>query len=111
MFASAEEAPEPIVPAPQPVQTVAETESPLPVPVGDNGSYFVQAASFSNVDNAERAKYALGSLGPVSVSPVTVGASTYYRVRVGPLDDENAAYEIADLVREQGMHGARVIAD
>ncbi|NNF77688.1 MAG: septal ring lytic transglycosylase RlpA family protein, partial [Rhizobiales bacterium] len=107
MFASAEETPEPSAPAPQPVQTVAETESLLPVPVGDNGSYFVQAASFSNVDNAERAKYALGSLGPVSVSPVTVGANTYYRVRVGPLDNENSAYEIADLVREQGMHGAR----
>ncbi|MCP5076170.1 MAG: septal ring lytic transglycosylase RlpA family protein [Rhodobacteraceae bacterium] len=111
MLASAEQEVEPNVPAPQPVQTVAATENPLPVPVGDNGSYFVQAASFSNVDNAERAKYALGSLGPVSVSPVTVGASTYYRVRVGPLDNENFAYEIADLVREQGMHGARVVAD
>ena len=111
MFASAEEVPEPRVPAPAPVQTVADTGNPLPVPVGDNGSYFVQAASFSNVDNAERAKYALGSLGPVSVSPVTVGVNTFYRVRVGPLDNENAAYEIADLVREQGMHGARVVAD
>ncbi len=92
-------------------QTVVKAQTSVPVPVGDNGSYFVQAASFSNVDNAERAKYALGSLGPVSVSPVTVGATTYYRVRVGPLDNENFAYEIADLVREQGMHGARVVAD
>ncbi len=95
----------------QPQLAVAEVANPVPVPASDNGSYFVQAASFSNVDNAERAKYALGSLGPVSVSPVTVGLNTYYRVRVGPLENENFAYEIADLVRAQGMHGARVVAD
>lgn len=99
-------------PTPQPVQAVAAADSnPVPVPASDNGSFFVQAASFSNSDNAERAKFALGSLGPVSVSPVTVGANTFYRVRVGPLDNENFAYEIADLVRAQGMHGARVVAD
>ncbi len=111
-FANADQEIERSVPQPQPVQAAASSSpSTLPVPVSDNGSYFVQAASFSNSDNAERAKYALGSLGPVSVSPVTVGVTTYYRVRVGPLDNEDFAYEIADLVRAQGMHGARVVAD
>ncbi|MEM8687525.1 MAG: septal ring lytic transglycosylase RlpA family protein [Pseudomonadota bacterium] len=110
-FASAEPelARQPIQARAQPV--VAQATPTVPVPVSVNGGYFVQAASFSNVDNAERAKYALGSLGPVSVSPVTVGLNTYYRVRVGPLDNEDFAYEIADLVRAQGMHGARVVAD
>lgn len=110
-FAEAQPEIRPTAPAPQPEVAVASAAPSVPVPASDNGNYFVQAASFSNVDNAQRAKYALGSLGPVSVSPVTVGLNTYYRVRVGPLENENFAYEIADLVRAQGMHGARVVAD
>ena len=84
---------------------------PVITPADYSGRYFVQAASFSNSDNAERAKMRLGSLGPVEVSPVTVGYTTYYRVRVGPLDTSESAYELADIVRDQGMPDAKIVTD
>ena len=47
----------------------------------------------------------------MNVNPVTVGHSIYYRVRVGPLADSQAAYDIAQLVREQGMPDARIVEE
>ncbi|MEM7429127.1 MAG: septal ring lytic transglycosylase RlpA family protein [Pseudomonadota bacterium] len=102
--------------APPPATQFAETPvdygtSPVVVPANSSGTYFVQAASFSSSDNAERARLRLGAIGPVVVSPVTVGYSTFYRVRVGPLADTRSAYDIAEIVRDQGMPDARVVTD
>ncbi len=98
-------------PATQFAEAPANGTSPTIVPASLSGNYFVQAASFSDSGNAERAKVRLGAIGPVVVSPVTVGYNTYYRVRVGPLADSQSAYDIAELVREQGMTDARIITD
>lgn len=98
-------------PATQFADAPPEGSQPVVVPANFSGRYFVQAASFSNSDNAERAKLRLGSLGPVEVSPVTVGYNTFYRVRVGPLDDSQSAYDMAEIVREQGMPDARIVTD
>ena len=101
--------------APPPTQFAdvpLDTEAPpVIVPASSSGNYFVQAASFSNSDNAERAKLRLGAIGPVLVSPVTVGYSTFYRVKVGPLADSQSAYDIAEIVRKQGMSDARIVTD
>jgi rare lipoprotein A len=48
------------------------------------GGYLVQAGSFRNADNAERARSLLGDIGPLEIASTQVGAETVYRVRVGP---------------------------
>ncbi len=78
-------------------------------PVSNKAGYFVQAASFINSDNAYRARRRLSSLGPVSVNRVAVGHSTYYSVRVGPLANARSAYDVTELIRQQGMADARII--
>ena len=48
----------------------------------------IQAGSFKNKDNAERARTTLSAIAPVDVAEVDVGGELYYRVRVGPFADE-----------------------
>ncbi len=93
----------------------ADTKMPddvsSPTLIAGDRSYYVQAASFLSSSNADQAKRQLSSLGPVIINPVSVGYSTYYRVSIGPLDDNRSAEEIAELVRSQGMRDARIIAN
>ncbi|MGK2923870.1 MAG: septal ring lytic transglycosylase RlpA family protein, partial [Methyloceanibacter sp.] len=51
----------------------------------------IQAGSFKDRENAERARTVLSDIAPVDVAPVDVGGETYYRVRVGPFVDDIAA--------------------
>ena len=69
----------------------------------------IQAGSFRNPDNAERLKSALASVGPVEVTPVTVGGVTYYRVRVGPIPDGQNARDSLSRVQAAGVGDARLI--
>ena len=74
----------------------AKTEAPA-------AGLVIQAGSFKSKDNADRARNVLAAIAPVDVTPVEVGAETYFRVRVGPF---------ADLLRgKSGLgqgHGGRL---
>lgn len=79
-------------------------------PVAEPASgYFVQVASYSDPDNATRARTRLSSLGPVSVTPVEAGMSTFYRVRVGPLKSAEQASSALERVRASGHHDAKLV--
>ena len=76
-------------------------------PVGE--TYFVQAASFSSPDNAQRAKINLSDVGPVNISPVDTGTNTFYRVTVGPLSGPEHAERALNEVALKGMPDARIV--
>ena len=69
----------------------------------------IQAGSFKNRENAERARVTLAEIGPVDVTEVDVGGETYFRVRVGPFADEIEAAATLPLVTEAGYQGAKML--
>jgi rare lipoprotein A len=88
---------------------------PPPMPVAAprmpaGGAYSIQAGSFRDPANALRARTTLGSIAGVDVAPVHVRGETYYRVRVGPFADRQAADAALAQVTAAGYHTARVVA-
>jgi rare lipoprotein A len=69
----------------------------------------VQAGSFKTKDNADKATTVLGAIAPVDVAPVEIGGEIYFRVRVGPFIDENAAQSALSQVTKAGYQGARIV--
>lgn len=121
-------APEPVpVPQPEPVTVTAawredlqgspeETGSIAPpqelapqrvAPPGDGPA--IQAGSFKNKENAERARAVLSGIAPVDVAEVDVAGEVFYRVRVGPFPDEIAAAAALPQVTEAGYQGAKIV--
>jgi rare lipoprotein A len=69
----------------------------------------IQAGSFKNKDNAERARARLSAIAPVDVAEVDVGGELYYRVRVGPFADEIEAAAALPKVTKAGYDGAKIV--
>jgi rare lipoprotein A len=70
---------------------------------------FVQAGTFSNPDNATRAKQRLASLGAVETVTMDAASGTLYQVRVGPLSDTDEAGQVLGQVIAAGHRDARLI--
>ena len=69
----------------------------------------IQAGSFRNRDNAERARATLSAIAPVDVAEIEVGGEVYFRVRVGPFGDASDAAAALPQVTQAGYHGARIV--
>jgi rare lipoprotein A len=69
----------------------------------------IQAGSFKNKDNAERARNLLSAIAPVDVTPIDVGAEVYYRVRIGPFASAADAKAALGKVAQSGYRGAKVV--
>jgi rare lipoprotein A len=93
---------------------------PIVVPVDPTGNLrtvppqrtqiFVQAGAFENRDNAQRLSQRLRSLGPSSVTPVTVGGKQMFRVRLGPVRTVEEGDRLLDRVIAD-TPGARLVVD
>lgn len=73
------------------------------------GAIYVQAASYSNVNNALRAKTNLARIGPVEMTRIQIGARAFYRVRVGPLQNPSRARATLMQVVDAGHDDARIV--
>ena len=80
-----------------------------PQPIASVNGLSIQAGSFKNKDNAERARAALAGIAPVEVAEIDMGGEIFYRVRVGPFADKAAAVAALPRVTEAGYQGARII--
>ncbi|MGB0671008.1 MAG: septal ring lytic transglycosylase RlpA family protein [Rhodospirillales bacterium] len=76
-----------------------------------NSRIWVQAGSFTQFDNANRARAQLSGLGPVEIKQVLVNGRDYYRVRVGPVGDEGAADTLLDQIIGHGYSGSAIVVD
>lgn len=74
-----------------------------------SGAYRVQAGSFANRENAQRAADRLASAGRVTVEPMDRGGGTLYRVVVNCGADEGEAWGIRDRVASLGFGDATVL--
>lgn len=99
----------PIPDTPAPAQSAPTPSSNVAAPVLP-GTY-VQAGAFANQANAEALKIQLSDLGPVDVNPINVNGTELYRVRVGPLQDPQAANSMLQQITGRGHTNARVVIE
>ncbi|MGV8995975.1 MAG: septal ring lytic transglycosylase RlpA family protein [Parvibaculaceae bacterium] len=107
-------------PLPTPMSPVADTPltQPVPdgtvkqVPVAGGTSIYVQAGSFTSYQNAEAVRQRLlaQGVGNVQVSPTYIDSTKFYRVRVGPLNNVDAADASLKTIRNTNA-GARIVVE
>ncbi|MEK9671476.1 MAG: septal ring lytic transglycosylase RlpA family protein [Rhodospirillaceae bacterium] len=95
---------------PEPVSRLSplSEEEVKNVPVTPTQIY-VQAGAFTNYQNAVKTQLNIGRYIKADVSHVLVGNRDFYRVRIGPLTDVQAADEALATVQRIGFTGARII--
>ena len=70
----------------------------------------IQAGTFRDKANAERARGALASVAPVAVTDVTgQGGRAYYRIEVGPFADGIEAASALSKVTDAGYRDAKIV--
>lgn len=70
---------------------------------------YVQAGAFSQFENAHRLQAKLTPIGSAQISPVFKGDTQFFRVRLGPLDDLDAADRLLERVIKAGYKNAELI--
>lgn len=53
--------------------------------------YFIQAGTYSVVENATRTEKKLASLGSVKIVPINIKGKTFHKVKIGPIIDKKVA--------------------
>ena len=112
---------DPTAPTAPPAQTIAAPEPvPVPVPVpatppqpaANSQSIFLQVGAFSSFSNAESLR---NRLTTVASTPIVISKSDQpqpvYRVRIGPLDSDKEAQELAQRLSPLGITQTSVIFD
>ena len=79
------------------------------VPVANPPSVFIQAGAFGEIANAVRARSRLSYLGPIVVEEITRSDTPLYRVRLGPLPDDNELESKLVAVIAAGFSDARIV--
>ena len=95
--------------APPPPQTTGAVPSNAKEKLRAPG-LVVQAGTFKNKDNAERARAVLSTIAPVDVASIAVREALYFSVRVGPFSDPHEAKAALAKVTQAGYQGAKVVA-
>lgn len=102
-----------------PVETVAATQ-PSSVAVAEGKSLqesaeqlleniYIQAGTFGVKENADRAEKILKVIGKVSINTIDIGSRTLYRVRLGPMEDEQIANVALKKVISMGHPDAIIV--
>ncbi|HSK78713.1 MAG TPA: SPOR domain-containing protein [Thermoanaerobaculia bacterium] len=106
--AAAEALSKPAAPAAEPAREEAPARprrgseaAAAPAASSRAGKVVIQVFSSAEKDQAERIRQRLANGGhPAFLSPVQVGGSTMYRVRIGPYGTRDDAQKVADTVRK-----------
>jgi rare lipoprotein A len=72
---------------------------------------YVQAGAFTRYDNATRLRARLASLGRVRIDPAMVKDRQFFRVRIGPVADVDAADRLLERLVQNGYTRSRVVVD
>ena len=97
---------------PAPIQVASNTTTQFDAPTGfPTGNYYVQVASFTSEANAQSFSQGLGDLGPVAIQNSTRGAQPIYRVKVGPLANQQQVNNILPRLVERGYPDAIVLVE
>ncbi|HXG79128.1 MAG TPA: SPOR domain-containing protein [Methyloceanibacter sp.] len=78
---------------------------------GVSAGPLIQAGSFKNKENAERARTVLSMIAPVDIAEIAVGTDVFFRVRVGPFANVAQAKAALPKVTRAGYRGAKVVTN
>ncbi len=78
-------------------------------PAASGPGIYLQAGAFTDVSNAHRLEQELKEFGNAFVLPVTVNNKQLYRVRLGPLADDDVAQALLGRVKEYGYDNAQIV--
>ena len=98
-----------------PYTETAESSAPVKIVRSsqNDGGFFIQVGSFSELANAETLRKKLGPLGEhlVKISQVIVTGKTLYRVRIGPLNDIDFADSIVSKLSGYGVYDHHIVVN
>jgi DedD protein len=103
---------DPVSPAPETVAPAPPARANLRVDetLGRHGGWFIQVGSFGNQANARGVLEKLYGLGlPTVIQTVPVGRDLWYRVRVGPYENEPEAQRALERIRKEGYAAAKIV--
>src|SRR5215468_8570130 len=86
--------------APRPMK--GEGTIPAQPPAASGPGIYVQAGAFAEVGNAHRLEQELKEFGNSFVLPVTINDRQLFRVRLGPLADNDVAQAVLGRVHSYG---------
>lgn len=89
--------------------TVAPKPATFAAPAAATGDVFVQLASFSDIGNAEAMLRNIDASLPVEIMPARVNGADFFRVRVGPFQDQAAAEQIRADLSYKGTADGRIV--
>lgn len=95
--------------APSPVYAASRssTQNYEPVSVGN---YFVQVGAFSHISNAESLIQSMPTNMSAQIDPARVNGADFFRVRVGPFMNRDAADRINNDLHRYGISNGRVVS-
>ncbi|URK18705.1 septal ring lytic transglycosylase RlpA family protein [Thalassospira sp. GO-4] len=94
-----------------PLEGTVEEAAVVNVAPVANSSIYVQAGAFSVYDNALNLRNRLYDLAPSKIEPIEVKGTTFYRVRLGPLNTVPEADILLERVIATGQNGAKVVVE
>jgi rare lipoprotein A len=104
-------APPPAPPPPVAVAAPPPATAAAPAARAAARGMYIQAGAFGSIDNAQRARTRIASIGDAAIASVTVQGQEVYRVRIGPMADATAASATLDQVQRAGFADARIVTD
>lgn len=84
---------------------VANARAEIPAGTG----VYIQAGAFADSGNAKRLEQQLKEFGNAFIVTVTVGAQQLYRVRLGPLQDNEGANDLLAQIKSFGYEDAQIV--
>ncbi|MBP5160790.1 MAG: septal ring lytic transglycosylase RlpA family protein [Alphaproteobacteria bacterium] len=108
----------PAEPAPLRDTPVKTTAVPTTTVATDNSvtkvlpeGYYIQVASFAQIENAQAQSQAIESFGKSYITHINLNGQDFYRVRLGPFTTVEAAAQKLEQVRQSGFSAARVVQE
>ncbi len=92
-----------------PVPMKGEGTIPAQPPAAAGPGIYVQTGAFSEMSNAHRLEQELKEFGNSFVLPVTVNNRQLFRVRLGPLADNEVAQAVLGRVKSYGYDDAAIV--
>ncbi|HCX10757.1 MAG TPA: hypothetical protein DHU81_10530, partial [Hyphomonas sp.] len=92
-----------------PVYAASRSSTPNYEPVSV-GNYFVQVGAFSQISNAESLIQSMPTNMSAQIDPARVNGADFFRVRVGPFMNRDAADRINNDLHRYGISNGRVVS-
>jgi rare lipoprotein A len=81
------------------------------VDVKPNPQLYVQAGAFTLLDNAQKLQKEMNKFGNTNINLAKINATEFYRVRIGPLANNDNAVAMLKRITQAGVPNPRIVID